>query len=252
MTPRHHTGHRHSTEPQNRFSPVFSVSLWLLCVSVVSAGCDELMRPSHLKLSGTLELTEHAVGARVPGRLTTLLVDDGDVVRQGQLLGTLDRFEQAKRDYDRITQLFEQGGATQQQVEQAGLALEDQRVVSPVDGVILLKVHESGEVVAAGGPIVKIGDRQKVWVKVYVPEGAINRVSLGQAATVRLDGLKQSLKGHVTFIAPKAEFTPRNVQTSEERVTQTFAVKVTLDALEPFVRPGVAADVTLDLNGTIR
>ncbi len=216
---------------------------------VLMAGCDRLFAPSHLTLSGMLELTEHAVGARVPGRLASVFIEEGQDVTRGQVIAQLDRFDQAQRDADRMTQLFQQGGATQQAVEQAGLALEDQRIVSPVDGVVLTKVHEAGEVVAAGGPVAVIGDRAQMWVRVYVPEGLVNRVRVGQPATIRLDGLVHSLSGRVSVVAPKAEFTPRNVQTPEERVTQTFAVKVRLDHPEPWLRPGVAADVTLDLRG---
>jgi HlyD family secretion protein len=192
-------------------------------------------------------LTEHAVGVPVPGRLHTITVEEGDRVKQGQVLATVDRAEQAERDYERVRTLFEQGGTTQQAVEQAALAWSDQRIVSPVDGVVLVKIREPGEVVAAGSPVLVIGDRRRMWVRVFVPEGQINRVHLQQSATLGFDGLKQSFPGHVSYVSPEAEFTPRNVQTTEERVTQTFTVKVELDTLEPFLRPGVAADVTINL-----
>lgn len=221
----------------------------LIATLSLLSGCDRILGNSHLKLSGTLELTEHTLGARTAGRLATLLVDDGDDVRRGQLLGTLDRYDQAKRDYERLVHLFERGGASQQEVEHAQLAVEDQQVVSPVDGVVLVKVREQGEIVAAGSPIIVIGDRRQLWVRLYVPEGRINQVHLRQSASVRFDGVDRAFTGHVSFIAPSAEFTPRNVQTAEERITQTFAVKVTLDEPAPFLRPGVAADVAIDLKG---
>lgn len=212
-------------------------------------GCSRLFSTPRVKFSGTLELTEHAVGPRLAGRLEMLLVDEGQAVTQGQLLGTLDRYEQATRDYDRAVGLLHEGGATQQQVEQAALAVEDQRIVSPIDGIVLVKVHEAGEVVAAGGPVVVIGDPRKQWVRIYVPEGVVNRVHVDQPAQLRFDGVKQPLRGRVIFVAPTAEFTPRNVQTPEERITQTFAVKVLLDEPRPTIRPGVAVDVALDVKG---
>src|SRR3989338_3987534 len=86
------------------------------------------MKNSLLKFSGTLELTEHSLGARTSGRLTTLLVDEGDEVKAGQLLATLDRYEQAKHDYERAAKLLEQGGTTQQAVEQAKLTFDDESV----------------------------------------------------------------------------------------------------------------------------
>jgi len=72
-------------------------------------------------------------------------------------------------------------------------------------------------------------------------------VHLNEQAMLHFDGLKKKFKGHVSYISPRAEFTPRNVQTPEERVAQTFAVKVMLDQVEPDLRPGVASDVTINL-----
>ncbi len=222
------------------------VLIGIVIFIIVSSGID-LWKQKHLNLSGTLELTEHSLGARVAGRLSKLLVDEGQPVKKGQLLATLDRYDQAKRDYDRALQLFNQGGATKQSLEQAELTLGDQEILSPADGVVLLKVREEGEILSAGATVVDIGDRSKLWIKIYVPEGLINRVRMDQPAMVTVDGIKKAFKAHVSFIAAQAEFTPRNVQTSEERITQTFAVKVTLDETADYLRPGVAADVKLNL-----
>lgn len=218
----------------------------LLAFILVSSGVD-FWKHKHLTLSGTLEMTEHSLGARVPGRLAKLTVDEGQAVKKGELIAMLDRYEQAKKDYERAAQLFKEGGTTEQTLEQAQLVLEDQEILSPVDGVVLLKVREEGEILSAGSTVVDIGDRNQLWVKIFVPEGLISRVRLDQPATLKFDGLKRTFKGHVSYIAPKAEFTPRNVQTAEERITQTFAVKVTLDEKEDYLRPGVAVDVDLDL-----
>lgn len=213
----------------------------------VLAGCAQNGKEQTLKFSGTLELTEHALGAKVAGRLASLSVDEGDAVKKDDVIAALDRFEQAQKDYERLKGLLEQGGATEQEVEHAFLAMDDQRVVSPVDGVVLVKVHEVGETLAAGSPVVVVGDRGSLWVRVYVPEGLVNKIKMNQPAVLRFDGLKEEFQGRVSFIASKAEFTPRNVQTSEERITQTFAVKVTLEHPPEFLRPGVAADVAINI-----
>jgi HlyD family secretion protein len=222
--------------------------LFIFCSFLSLVACDRWLKPNPDLFTGTLEFTEHDVGARVPGRLSRLSVDEGDEVRQGQLIATLERYDQNKRDYDRLVQLSAQGGATRQSVEQAELSLQDQQITSPVDGVVLTKVHDSGEVVGAGDAVVVVGDRKKIWVRIFVPEGVVNRVKLNQTAALKFDGISRSFKGHVSFVAPQAEFTPRNVQTEEERITQTFAVKVMLDEIEPYLRPGVTAEVTLDLS----
>jgi HlyD family secretion protein len=167
-------------------------------------------------------------------------------VRKGDLLGLLDRHEKARLDHARVSALFARGGASRREVEDAALTLEDQRLVSPVDGVVLVKVRQPGEVVSAGAPVVDVGDSADVYVRIFVPEGQINRVRDGQKARVFLDGLDAALEGGVAVVAPRAEFTPRNVQTKEERILQSFAVKVALRAPPASLRPGVSADVELE------
>jgi membrane fusion protein YbhG len=227
---------------------VCSSPLFVLLLLFSLWGSEGCKKSPEMKFSGTLEFTEHGVGPRVTGRLTSMTVEEGDEVKIGRLIATLERYDQAKRDYDRTQQLSQAGGASRQAVEQAGLTLEDQQILSPVEGVVLTKVHEAGEVVAAGSPVAVIGDREKIWVRVFIPEGLVSRIRMGQTAVLQFDGIARTFKGHVSFIAPKAEFTPRNVQTLEERVTQTFAVKIELDEREPYLRPGVTAEVTLDLS----
>lgn len=201
-----------------------------------------------MTFSGTMELTEHVLGAKVAGRLTTLNVDEGDFVKKGQLLATLERFEQSKKDYDRVGVLFKNGGANQQSLEYAQLTMEDQEVISPIDGVVLVKDAQTGETIPAGGGVVVIGDPHDQWIKIYVSEDMVHQLSLNQQASIFMDGSKQPYKGHVTFIADKAEFTPRNVQTPEERVTQTIAVKITVDNPDKNLHAGTSADVKFGSN----
>ncbi|MBN1794966.1 MAG: HlyD family secretion protein, partial [Candidatus Omnitrophica bacterium] len=97
--------------------------------------------------------------------------------------------------------------------------------------------------VAAGAPVVIMGDPTRLWVKVYIPEDLISQVTVDQQARIRVDGLDKDVPGRVRYIATSAEFTPRNIQTPEERATQTFAVKVSPDNTQISLYPGVAADV---------
>lgn len=225
--------------PQYKFFTAF-----LLVAGLV--GCALSTPVENSKFSGTLEMTEYSLGPNTAGRLAMLAVDEGDGVEKGQLLAALERYAQAEKDYDRLAQLKSSGGASAQDVEHAALARDDLRVVSPVDGVVLVKVREVGETLSPGSPVIVVGDKNDLWLKIYIPEGMINQVTIDQPARVSFDGVKESFKGHVHFIAPRAEFTPRNVQTPEERVTQTFAVKIKLDESPAFFRPGIAADVYLE------
>jgi HlyD family secretion protein len=222
----------------------------LLSIAVLAStagACKKREPENRFRFSGTLEMTEHSVGFPVSGRIAQLFVDEGDEVKAGQLLASLERFPLAQREHRRLSGLLRGGGTNEQVVEQSELAMLDQRALSPVTGVVLTKVHDTGEVVGPSSPLLIIGDRSELWVRIFVPEGLINRVKMGQAATLRFDGLRDTLGGKIGYISPQAEFTPRNVQTPEERVTQTFAVKVYLEQPPNFIRPGVAADVFLEL-----
>jgi multidrug efflux pump subunit AcrA (membrane-fusion protein) len=220
--------------------------LTCLLAVILICGCSGKKDFKNMVFSGTLEMTEHVLGVKAAGRLTTLNVKEGDLVREGQLLATYDRFEQNKKDYARAGVLYRNGGANQQSLENARLAMEDQEVISPLNGVVLVKSAETGEVIPAGGGVVVIGDLSELWVKIFVSEDLMHHLSINEKATIALDGSRKKYRGHVSFIADKAEFTPRNVQTPEERVTQTFAVKVAVDDTDANLHAGVAADVKFD------
>lgn len=217
-----------------------------LLVIILLSGCSQKKEIQQLTFSGTMEITEHVLGAKVAGRLSTLAVDEGDLVKKGQLLATLDRYEQSKKDYDRDHVLLQNGGINQQAQEYAELSLEDQEIIAPIDGVVLVKDVETGEIIPQGGGVLVIGDLKDQWVKVYVSEDLVHQLRINQPAVIMVDGSHQSYRGHVTFIADKAEFTPRNVQTPEERATQTIAVKITVDQPDDYLHAGVSADVKFE------
>lgn len=216
---------------------IFIVGLFLIL------GCSSKNDIFHNHYSGTLELTEHVLGTKVSGKLSTLEVKEGDVVKKTQVLATMDHFEQAKKDYERTVELFKIGGTNAQSVEYAQLALEDQQITSPINGVVLVKSAEIGETLSAGAAVVVVGNPQDQWIKVFLQERLIGQIKIGQQASVVVDGLTKIYAGHVSFIAIRGEFTPRNLQSKEDRMTQVFAVKVTLDHPDDNVHPGVSAEV---------
>ncbi|MFI5208326.1 MAG: HlyD family secretion protein [Gemmatimonadales bacterium] len=118
---------------------------------------------------------------------------------------------------------------------------------APFDGVVTVKGREMGETVPAGAPVVTIVDLSDRWVRIYIPEDQIGAVRLGQNAEITADTYPgKRYAGQVSFVASEAEFTPRNVQTREERVKLVYAVKVQI-AQDPTIdlKPGVPADVKL-------
>lgn len=125
--------------------------------------------------------------------------------------------------------------------------LKDATLVSPVTGVVTEKLTEMGEVVAPRSPVVVITDLDHAWADVYVPEPAVPRITLGQPATLFTDAGGQGLPGTVTFISPKAEFTPRNVQTADERAKLVYRIRVTVDNASGVLKQGMPVDAELAL-----
>jgi HlyD family secretion protein len=103
-----------------------------------------------------------------------------------------------------------------------------------------------GESATAGAALMMISDLAHVHLTIYVPEADLGRVYLGQPAEARVDAYPDRVfPGRVTYIASQAEFTPRSVQTKEERVNMVFAVKIALDNAEGILKPGMPADAKL-------
>jgi len=138
---------------------------------------------------------------------------------------------------------------TQAAVEVARVNLEDLQVRSPVAGVITRKHAEVGEILGAGRPVVTVTDISKPWVRVYIPENQIGKVRLGATAKIKVDTFPdREFEGRVTYVSSQAEFTPKNVQTQEERVKLVFAVNVTLENRDGALKPGMPADVSIARN----
>lgn len=105
--------------------------------------------------------------------------------------------------------------------------LSDRVLESPVDGVVLTKAAESGEVLAAGAAVVTLGDVDKPWLRAYINQGDLGRVRLGMPVAVMTDSYPgKRYQGRVTFISDEAEFTPKQIQTQEERVKLVYRIKV--------------------------
>jgi HlyD family secretion protein len=122
------------------------------------------------------------------------------------------------------------------------------KVFAPLAATVLTKAVEAGEVVAAGKPLVLLGDLDHPWIKIYVPETQLGKVKLGAPARVLVDSFpNQPFQGTVTWISDQAEFTPKNVQTAEERVNLVYAVKITIQNAERRLKAGMPADAELPL-----
>lgn len=133
------------------------------------------------------------------------------------------------------------------QVDQLRATLEQATILAPFTGIVAIRHREPGETVAPGVAVVTLRNPADRWVRVYVPEADFGRVSIGTPAEIRADPFPDRVfTGVVRFMADEAEFTPRTVQTSEERVKLVFRIKVRITGDSLFaLKPGLPADVRL-------
>ena len=145
--------------------------------------------------------------------------------------------------------MLEQAKSVISQIE-AHLALIDTQaeklaLTSPIDGVILTRSVELGEIIQPGLAAMTVAPLDELTVTVYIPEDRYGEINLGDSATLTVDSFAgESFTAVVTRIADKAEYTPRNVQTKEERQTTVYAVKLTLANVDGKLKPGMPVDVS--------
>ncbi|HLZ12794.1 MAG TPA: HlyD family efflux transporter periplasmic adaptor subunit [Candidatus Acidoferrum sp.] len=158
------------------------------------------------------------------------------------------RYQQAQATLDKM-----QHGNRREDVQatSAELAYEEARfrerqVLAPSAATVEVLDVRPGDLIAPNTPVATLLESDQIYVRIYVPETELNKVSVGQKAEIRVDPFqKQTFNGVVEQINQQAEFLPRNVQTREERVHQVFGVKVRIDDPSHRVLPGMSADVRL-------
>ena len=125
--------------------------------------------------------------------------------------------------------------------------IADATVVAPVAGIVTQKLADVGEILAPRTPIVTVVDLDRAWANIYIDEPLVPRVRLGQKATIHTDAGGPGIPGTVTFVSPRAEFTPRNVQTAEERSKLVYRIKVSVDNREGVLKQGMPVEAEVPL-----
>jgi HlyD family secretion protein len=119
---------------------------------------------------------------------------------------------------------------------------------APSSGVITVREAELGEVMEPGSPVVTLADLDHLWLRAYIAETDLGRIHWGQDAAITTDSYPgKQYHGRVSFISPDAEFTPKSVQTYEERVTLVYRIKIDIDNPNHELKPGMPADARLQL-----
>lgn len=173
-------------------------------------------------------------------------------------------YQQAKDDYQRAQNLFSGGAISAQKRDlaktasdsakanldqaKANLELVDIRLgfsdlVSPIEGFVVTKSAELGEVVPAGAPIFTVDDLKNIWLTAYINETDLAKIKLGQNVSIKTDSFpNKTYNGKISFISQEAEFTPKQIQTTEERVKLVYRIKIMVDNSDFELKPGMPAD----------
>jgi HlyD family secretion protein len=164
-------------------------------------------------------------------------------------MGQANSIETKRREQDVMARM----GDIERAKAQVGLIdtqLNDTIATSPIDGVVLVKAADVGEVLGPGTSVVTVGDIDHPWMRGYIREQDVNRVKLGAKVKVSVDSGKgkKTYDGHVSFVSSEAEFTPKQIQTTEERVKLVYRVKIEIDNSNRELKSNMPADAEILVN----
>lgn len=209
-----------------------------------------------------LETAQSAVAAAHAQRDAALAQRDAARTQLGAAAAALEQARAtlavAQANRHTIAIRVAEAAASRAQLEQARAALRQAEIMrgdailrAPLSGVVVASLVEAGELVAAGAPVLTVADLSRVYLRVFISESDLGRVTLGQPTDVRVDAFRgRVFRGTVVEISHRAEFTPGNVQTKEERVKLVFAVRVALPNPDGVLKPGLPADAVILTDAT--
>lgn len=124
--------------------------------------------------------------------------------------------------------------------------LEDTKIFSPIDGTVLSRNFQPGEYIQAGASVATVANLNDMWIKVFISTDDLPRISLGQEVKFTVSGSPEVFRGVIEEIASKGEFTPKTIQTKQERTNIVYGVKIRINNENGLLKPGMPADVFLD------
>lgn len=212
--------------------------------------------PSTFYYAGTVEVTKVDVPARISSVIESITVDEGVPVEKDQNLIILAcddlkvAYDLAKKSFSRTSKLLRGDGVSQEVFDQSKAKKDDLEVryswcdiKSPLKGIVLTKYHEVGEMVGPGVKLLTIGDIERPYAYFYLPYERLAGLKLRQTVRAQLPELdRKKFEGVIEYIDPEAEFTPKNVQTREERTRLVFGVKVRFQNIDNILKPGMTLE----------
>jgi len=302
---------------------VFVILVGVLCFHIFFNKDKNAVPQGFVKANGRLEATEVDIATKLSGRLSEVLVKEGDFVDKNQIVAKMDtttleaQLRQAEAEVKRVKQvrlttlskvegirlktilagkelkrsnnLYAQGIATQQQYDRdqtakqaldaeyaasqssvaesdaaiaAAIAqterlkadIDDSMLKSPIKGPVLTRLAEPGEVLPNGGKVLTIVDPTDVYMNVYLSEYVAGEIPLGAESKVLLDSIPDKpFLAKVAYVSEKAQFTPKEVEATEERQKLVFRLTVSLqDYSDPRLKPGMPGVAFIRLNPSVK
>lgn len=215
------------------------------------------------RLSGHIVVKVTDLAFMVPGKIATIKFQEGQEVKAGEVVAELDthdfrqEIEVAEGKIEAIDATPRPQRLRNAELRQARaiLALARSRLnyaalISPVNGIVLARAAEPGEVAAVGAAILSLGDMDNVWFEGYLPASFLAKIRYGQQADITIDAYpEKKFPGSVSFISPKAEFTPKTVETYKERITLVYRTKISLANHNLELKRGMPAEAVIHFDG---
>jgi HlyD family secretion protein len=220
----------------------------------------EAQRRQQLAQLGELQLQRAAAKAQIAQaqaqldlsretleKTENLLAQGGATQQRRDELRTQVQVQQANLEV--LQANYELVGA-QEEVLRAGvditdIAIRDARIVSPIEGTVLNRFHQAGELAAVGTPLLEVADLSVMTVEIYVPLSRLASLDLGTQAAVIVQGSNRELSGTVFWISSQAEFTPKSILTEETRTSLVYGVKIRVPNPDGILKIGMPVDVRL-------
>ncbi|MBF0361932.1 MAG: efflux RND transporter periplasmic adaptor subunit [Oligoflexia bacterium] len=231
----------------------------LFIILTISAGFiyHKVVNKEGFYYSGTVEATKIDLSSRLQSVVEKIYVDEGDEIKVGSPLVKLScediivALRQSKQDFERGKRLFKEKSIPQDRFEHLQTSLDDLtiknswcEIASPIGGTILNKYKEPAEYVFAGTKLLTVANLDEVWATFYLPEKTISQLKLKTEVLCYISELNmKEIKGVIRKISEQAEFTPKNVQTREERTRLLYGVKIYFNNKERILKPGMNLEI---------
>lgn len=247
-----------------------------------------------LTLYGNVEIRQVTLGFQVPGKILTMIKEEGDSVKKGEVVAEIDDSDykssldkasalvketaaiskEATSKYTKNAPLCKQNILAQQDFDtllrnkdkaeaehQAAIASEKlaenqlkyTKIYAPDDGIVTTRIREPGAIVSAGQGIYTICKNKPMWVRAYVNEPNLGNIKYGMKVKIFTDSADPKTKkpreyeGQIGYISPVAEFTPKTVQSTDQRANLVYKIRVYIDNIDDFLRQGMPTTIKIDL-----